>query len=284
METILKEMARVKKLSTLIDPNGVKYRSYPSTDQISPSLTPLESASAWSQLLVDINYGGSVINLLATIEEDGTTDLTFVKNSSLMPQETLLSVEPPPGKPSLHESLVWLIQEIKSYQIAKVARNEAVRPVLDIVNGLKEAQCVTAYEVSTEEDTVTFLLKSSIQIPFSSLELLVKANRIVNTNDTFYVLKLVYDRERGTPRPKEFCVQFSAEIAQLLPPADTLGISQFNASGKNLEEYIMNMKESIEEFIRKEERQWKERAEFLLSVKAFYPENSSGLMWIKWTT
>ena len=57
-----------------------------------------------------------------------------------MPQERLLSVEPPPGKPSLHESLVWLIHEIKNYQTAKVARNEEVRPVLDIVDGLKEAQ------------------------------------------------------------------------------------------------------------------------------------------------
>lgn len=274
--SILRHVSQVKK-SELIDPNGVKLKEYSHSSPIQPpGAQPTHIPDPTPKVLIDISYGGTVMELLASLYQDGTTDITILKQSTLLPEDDWVELEPPPDLPTLSDSLEWLINNIKEYQNALVARNEEMRPVLNIIDGFKDMQCISDYEVSTEEERVIFLVKSRVQWPFSSLQLLLENNRIVNTNDTFFVMKLVYDRISGNPKPKEFCLQFSVEVAKMLPPPDTLGISQI-ASGENLQEYLMNIKESVDEYLKKVQDDWEERAEFLISVKNIFPDNSSGI-------
>jgi len=276
--SILRHVSHVKKSLLLIDPNGVKFKEDSSSSAIlPPGVQPAKLPDPTSKVLIDISYGGSVVELLATIREDGSTDITLFKQCSLLSEDDLLGFEPLPGLPTLSDSLDWIIDCIKEHQRALVARNEEIRPALNIIQSFKDMQIITDYEVSTEEERVIFLLKSTVPWPFSSMELLVENNRIVNTNDNCFVMKLVYDRISGNPKPKEFCLQFSVEVAKMLPPPDTLGISQIDAKGENLEEYLMEIKDAVDDYLNKVKKEWEQRCEFLLRLKKMFPANSSGI-------
>ena len=142
------------------------------------------------------------------------------------------------------------------------------------------------------EDRVTFLVKANLpQDDFSSLQVyflgpscnalfhspisqvLLGENRLVNSNEDFFLLKMVFDRNTGRPVAKEFSLQLSAEVSKLFPPSDTMGIPRMTGSAENLEDYFMTLKDGVENRLANKRNKLRQRARFILSLTDIFKHN-----------
>ena len=96
---------------------------------------------------------------------------------------------------------------------------------------------------------------------------------MVNSNEDFFLLKMVFDRNTGRPVAKEFSLQLSAEVSKLFPPSDTIGIPRMTGSAENLEDYFMTIKDCVENRLACGRKNFRQRARFILSLADIFKHN-----------
>ena len=96
---------------------------------------------------------------------------------------------------------------------------------------------------------------------------------MVNSNEDFFLLKMVFDRNTGRPVAKEFSMQLSAEVSKLFPPSDTMGIPRMTGSAENLEDYFMTLKDGVENRLANKRNKLRQRARFILSLTDIFKHN-----------
>jgi len=264
--SVLLQMSQVMRANLVLAPDGIDFTN-------GADLPPTGRGHFVHRLHVDVHYGGGVLQVLALVG-DGETDLMMIDGQSeILPEDELDLVEPPDGT-SLLDHMTWLVAAIHQHQRGVAARNEDIRQTLDTMEGFKDMQVITDYEVCTVGDRVTFLIKANLPNDnLSSFQTLLEGSMLVNSNDDFFIVKMVFDRNTGRPVPREFALQLSLEVVKILPPSDTLGIPRMTGSAENVQEYFMNVKDGVERHLARARKSFKLRARFILSLANIFTNN-----------
>ena len=122
------------------------------------------------------------------------------------------------------------------------------------------------YELSVVDDNLTVILcfKPEEKISICSVTNLLKAEKLVNTADHCFNIKMEFDAASKF-KPEKFCVLWSPDLAEMLPELADVRLPGMKSDDTVLE-FVMTSKQELEEKLCSATTAWEERSSVLLNV------------------
>ena len=124
------------------------------------------------------------------------------------------------------------------------------------------------HELAVMEDTLTVILcfKPQENISICSVNNLVKANKLINTADHCFNIKMEFDAAdgRGIFKPGGFGVQWSPDLAAMLPELADVRLPALKS--ESLTEFVVASKDALEEKLQEAVTAWEERSMVMLKL------------------
>ena len=186
----------------------------------------------------------------------------------LLPQAPL---ELMPPSYSLLQLVRNLLKEVSDYQTS-LLEPSLLSHIPGNLEHLQEVCPGVQHELVVHHEHTILLLKFPVlqDSKLTSLTSLSSSSRLMDTSSHHFILRLVFDLERGRFVTPEWKLQLSPDLAAMLPELQHLRLPGLEEESLPL--FLMNSKERVELELVRAEKAWMERTQLLLPVHQSFTE------------
>ena len=183
----------------------------------------------------------------------------------------LTSLELLPPSSSLLQLVRNLLQEMSAHQTS-LLEHSLFSHIPSNLDHLQEVCPGVHHELVVQDQQATLLLKFPVlqDSKLVSLPSLSSSSRLLDTTSHHFILRLVFDLERGRFVTSEWKLQLSPDLAAMLPELQHLRLPGLGE--ESLPEFLMNSKERVEEEVVRAEKAWMARSQLMLPVLQAFTE------------
>ena len=258
MNLLDRESAKLTLLqeSILLLPNSLTVKDFPD---------PPISLRATPQLELVMKYALAEVKVLVSL----TKPLDFnILTPALLPYASMLGLVEVEENTSLVDLVKMLVKALQKHH-SSLLEGTLLDYVPTTIATLTDMYPSMRYELAVVDDSLTVILcfQPDKKISICSVNNLFKADKLVNTGDHCFNIKIEFDAAdgKGIFKPGGFGVQWSPDLAAMLPELADVRLSPLKSS-ESLPEFVNSSKDSLEEKLQEAATAWEERAMVMLKL------------------
>jgi len=258
MNLLDRESAKLTLLqeSILLLPNSLTVKDFPD---------PPISLRATPQLELVMKYALAEVKVLVSL----TKPLDFnILTPALLPYASMLGLVEVEENTSLVDLVKMLVKALQKHH-SSLLEGTLLDYVPTTIATLTDMYPSMRYELAVVDDSLTVILcfQPDKKISICSVNNLFKADKLVNTADHCFNIKIEFDAAdgKGIFKPGGFGVQWSPDLAAMLPELADVRLPTFKLS-ENLAEFVNRSKDTLEEKLVEATTAWEERSIVMLKL------------------
>ena len=255
MDLVSRETQKLALLQAdiLLLPNSLSVKEIPN---------PATSVRATHRLEMDMKYALAEVKVLVTLAKP--LDFTIL-TPSLLPIPTMLELVKIEDDTSLVDLVKKLVDALQKHHTS-LLEGTLMEHVPGNITRLLEIYPSMRYELAVVDDNLTVILcfKPEEKISICSVTNLLKAEKLVNTADHCFNIKMEFDTASKF-KPEKFGVLWSPDLAEMLPELADVRLPGMKSDDTVLE-FVMTSKQELEEKLCNATTAWEERSSVLLNV------------------
>jgi hypothetical protein len=242
--------------SILLLPNSLQVKEYPD---------PPSSLRATPRLELLMKYALAEVKILVSL----TKPLDFnILTPTLLPISSILDFVEVDDSTRLVDLVKMLVKALQKRH-SSLLEGTLLEFVPKTIATLADMYPSMRYELVVVEEYLTVILcfQPENKISICSVNNLLKADRLVNTADHCFNIKMEFDAAdgKGIFKPGGFGVQWSPDLAAMLPELANVRLPALKSSD-NLTEFVNNSKDVLEDKLMEAVTAWEERSNVMLKL------------------
>ena len=248
----------------LLLPNSLTIKEIPN---------PSASLRATHQLELDMKYALADVKVLVT--QGKPLDFTILSHPpALLPISAMLDHVEIEDSTSLVNLVKMIIKALQKHH-SSLLEGTLLEHVPKTIATLADMYPSMRYELAVVEDSLTVILcfQPDKKISFCSVNNLLKVDRLVNTSDHCFNIKMEFDVADGREvfKPGGFQVQWSSDLAAMLPELADVCLAALKPT-ENLSEFVIGSKDALQKKLEEAATAWEERSMALLKLVDIFQE------------
>ena len=258
MDLLTRESEKLALLQEriLLLPNSLAVKAVP--DQAQTSL------QATHKLELLMKYALAEVKILVSL----TKPLDFtILTPALLPNASILGLVEVESNTRLVDLVKMLVNAMQKHHTS-LLEGTLLEYVPKSIAALSDMYPLMRHELAVMEETLTVILcfKPQEKISICSVNNLVKADKLINTADHCFNIKMEFDAAdgRGIFKPGGFGVQWSPDLAAMLPELADVRLPALKS--ESLTEFVVASKDALEEKLQEAVTAWEERSMVMLKL------------------
>ena len=248
--------------NVLLLPNSLSLKDFPD---------PPISLRATPQVELVMKYALAEVKILVSF----TKPLDFnILTPALLPNSSMLGLVEVEEDTSLVDLVKMLVKALQKHH-SSLLEGTLLEHVPKTIATLTDMYPSMRYELAVVEDSLTVILcfQPDKKISFCSVNNLLKVDRLVNTSDHCFNIKMEFDVADGREifKPGGFQVQWSSDLAAMLPELADVCLAALKPT-ESLTEFIISSKDALQEKLEEAATAWEERSMALLKLVDIFQE------------
>jgi len=258
MDLLTRESEKLALLqeSILLLPNSLAVKEFPD---------PPTSLRATHKLELLMKYALAEVKVLVSLAKP--LDFTIL-TPTLLPNASILDLVEVEENTSLVDLVKMLVKALQKHH-SSLLEGTLLEYVPKTIATLADMYPSMRHELAMVEDSLTVILcfKPDAKISICSVNNLLKADKLVNTADHCFNIKMEFDAAdgRGIFKPGGFGVHWSPDLAAMLPELVDVRLPALKMS-ESLPEFVNASKDALEEKLQEAATAWEERSKVMLKL------------------
>jgi len=257
MDLLARESEKLALLQTsiLLLPNSLSVKEFPNRPT---------SLRATHQLELCLKYAlAAEVKILVTL----TKPLDFtVLTPDLLPAATMLGIVEVEDNTSLVDLVKMLVKALQKHHTS-LLEGTALEHIPGDIAHLTQVFPSMRHELAVVDDKLTLILcfKPEEKISICSVNNLLKANKLVNTADHCFNIKMEFS-SGGIFKPAAFGLQWSPDLAAMLPELADVRLPSFKSETESFPEFVNSSKDVLQTKLSMAVTAWEERSDVMLKL------------------
>ena len=253
MDVLARESEKLALLQAniLLLPGSLNFKEFPS----SPT-----SLGATHQLELSLKYALEEVKILVTLAKP--LDFTIL-TPDLLPVASLLGIVEIEDDTSLVDLVKMLVKALQKHHSCLLEGTKLEHLPGDIAH-LTQVFPTMRHELAMVDDNLTLILcfKSEEKVSICSVNNLLRANKLVNTADHCFNIKMEF--KGGNFQPAGFKVQWSPDLTAMLPELADVRLPSLKS--ESVPEFVNSSKEALQMKLNRAITAWEERSDVMLKL------------------
>jgi len=218
-----------------------------------------------------MKYALAEVKILVSL----TKPLDFnILTPALLPNASMLRLVEVEENTSLVDLVKMLVKALQKHH-SSLLEGTLLEYVPTTIATLTDMYPSMRYELAVVQDSLTVILcfQPDEKISICSVNNLFKADKLVNTADHCFNIKMEFDAAdgRGIFKPGGFGVQWSPDLAAMLPELADVRLPALKSS-ESLAEFVNDRKDVLEEKLQEAATAWEERSVVMLKLVEIFAD------------
>ena len=258
MDLLARESEKLALLqeTILLLPNSLTVKEFPDR---------LTSLRATHHLELCLKYAlAAEVKILVTLAKP--LDFTIL-TPDLLPAASMLGIVEVEDDTSLVDLVKMLVRALQKHHTS-LLEGTVLEHMPGYIAHLTQVFPSMRHELAVVDDKLTLILcfKSEEKISICSVNNLLKANKLVNTADHCFNIKMEFSgvQEQGIFKPEGFGVQWSPDLQAMLPELADVRLPSLKS--ESFPEFVNSSKEALQMKLNMATTAWGERSDVMLKL------------------